>query len=54
MNQNTQDYLEALEQEISCVDDAIELMFQRRRQLFDLREKALAECNSDTKRAGNS
>lgn len=53
MVKNTQGYLQALEDEVACVDAAIELMFGRRRTLFEQREQVLMEYNSDGKGARN-
>jgi hypothetical protein len=53
MDELTQDYIQALEDEVACIDQAIELMFDRRRELFETRERVLAGHNPDNKRADN-
>jgi chorismate mutase len=53
MDDLTQDYLEAIEQEIAAVDQELQDLFEVRCKLFEQREQVLAEHNSDDKRASN-
>jgi hypothetical protein len=54
MDALTQDYLQAIEEEVAAVDQEIRDLFDTRRKLYETRERLLAEQNLDDESASDA